>query len=167
VSRHTSQEVCPWNSPKFVRRTGEPDFAPRPERPHAHAHAHAPTTAGGRGVAGAGMLPGTQAPSLIDLLDMALDEAAWDSFSRGSAVRRSGRAGFARNVCVGLGNWGSPDAVPVLSRALSDSEPLVRAHAAWALGRVGTAEARSALSDRASVESEAAVLGELRAAMEA
>jgi epoxyqueuosine reductase len=82
-------------------------------------------------------------------------------------MRRSGRAGFARNVCVGLGNWGSPDAVPALSRALSDPEPLVRAHAAWALGRMGSAEARSALSAHAVMETDAYVLEELSAAMEA
>jgi epoxyqueuosine reductase len=111
--------------------------------------------------------PGTASPSLIALLETALDETAWDAFSRGSALRRSGRAGFARNVCVGLGNWGSPDAVPVLSRALSDPAPLVRAHAAWALGRVGSAEARSALSAHASVETDACVLEELFVAIDA
>jgi epoxyqueuosine reductase len=68
---------------------------------------------------------------------------------------------------VGLGNWGSPAAVPVLTRALSDAEPLVRAHAAWALGKVDTAEARSALSSRESVETDPTVLGELSAAMDA
>jgi len=51
-------------------------------------------------------LPGTEFPSLIELLETALDEAAWDAFARGSAIRRVGRAGFARNVCVGLGNLG-------------------------------------------------------------
>ena len=53
----------------------------------------------------------------------------------------------------------------MLARALSDPEPLVRGHAAWALGRVGSAEARSALSDRASVESDASVREELSGAM--
>ena len=89
------------------------------------------------------------------------ERPAWDAFSRGSPIRRAGRAGFARNVCVGLGKWGSPDAVPVLTRALSDPEPLVRTHAAWALGRVGSTEARAALSARATVESNPAVLDEL------
>jgi HEAT repeat protein len=77
------------------------------------------------------------------------------------------RAGFARNVCVALGNWGSPDAVPVLVRALSDAEPLVRGHAASALGRVGSAEARSALSAHVSVETDPGVLEELSAALDA
>jgi epoxyqueuosine reductase len=62
---------------------------------------------------------------------------------------------------MALGNWGYPAAVPVLARALSDPEPLVRAHAAWSLGRVGSAEANSALSAHALVETDACVLEEL------
>lgn len=71
-----------------------------------------------------------EAPLLIDLLEPAWDEAAWHSFPRGAAIRRAGRAGFACNVCVGLGNRGAMEAVPVLTPALSDPEPLVRAHTA-------------------------------------
>ncbi len=71
---------------------------------------------------------------LIELMGMS--EADWDEFSRGSAIRRAGYAGFKRNVAVALGNWGARDAVPVLTRALSDPEPLVRAHAAWALDEI-------------------------------
>lgn len=152
------QEVCPFTR-KFSRPSSEPAFAFR-------GPGEAPF--GVQLEAGASRShPGTRSPALIALLETVLDEAAWDSFSRGSAIRRSGRAGFARNVCVGLGNWGSPEAVPVLSRALSDPEPLVRAHAAWALGRVGSAGARSALSTAASVEIDAAVLEELSAALAA
>jgi epoxyqueuosine reductase len=131
-----------------ARAAGEPPFGVQIEPGASRSH------------------PGTASPSLIALLETALDEPAWDAFSRGSAMR-SGRAGFARNGCVALGNLGSPDAVPVLSRALADAEPLVRAHAAWALGRVGSTEARSALSDRASVEADVSVLDELSAALDA
>jgi epoxyqueuosine reductase len=53
----------------------------------------------------------------------------------------------------------------VLPRALSDPEPLVRAHAAWALGRVGSAEAKAALSSRASAESDESVRSELGVAL--
>ena len=81
-----------------------------------------------------------------------MDETAWDDFSRGSAIRRAHRAGFLRNVAVALGNWGAPEAVPALVRALSDPEPLVRGHAAWALGRMGSAQAQAALEARAAVE---------------
>jgi HEAT repeat protein len=99
--------------------------------------------------------PGTEATSLVALLEMALDPEAWEAFSRGSAIRRAGRAGFARNVCVALGNWGSPEAVPVLTRALGDPEPLVRGHAACALGRMGGAAAREGLSGAASSDEDA------------
>jgi epoxyqueuosine reductase len=152
VSRYT-QEVCPWNSPKFVQITGEPSFAARaPGEPPfgVQLEPGASTTHAG-----------TASPSLIALLETALDEAAWDSFSRGSAIRRAGRAGFARNACVALGNWGSTDAVPVLVRALADPEPLVRAHAVWALGRVEAADAKAALALRAAAESDPLVRAEL------
>jgi len=95
---------------------------------------------------------------------MSYDE--WDAWSRGRAVRRAGYTGLRRNVAVALGNWASSEAVAVLAAALSDDDALVRAHAAWALGRVGSAEARSALSARASVESDATVLGEVSAALD-
>ncbi|HEX6250561.1 MAG TPA: 4Fe-4S double cluster binding domain-containing protein, partial [Gemmatimonadaceae bacterium] len=151
------QEVCPWNGPKLVQLAGESGFAARAagEAPSGVQHEAGASTSH----------PGTASPSLIALLETALDEVAWDSFSRGSAIRRAGRAGFARNVCVALGNWSSEEAVRVLSRALSDPDASVRAHAAWALGRVGSAEARSALSVHASVETDACVLEELSAAM--
>jgi epoxyqueuosine reductase len=152
------QEVCPFTR-KFSAPSSEPAFAARaPGEPPVGVQIEAGASRSH---------PGTASPSLIALLETALDEAAWDAFSRGSAIRRSGRTGFARNVCVALGNWGSPDAVPVLVRALSDAEPLVRGHAASALGRVGSAEARSVLSAHASVETDAAVLEELSAALDA
>ncbi len=68
---------------------------------------------------------------------------------------------------MALGNWGAPEAVPALVQALSDPEPLVRGHAAWALGRIGTAEARAALAARRSVEGAAYVQEEIWAALAA
>jgi epoxyqueuosine reductase len=113
--------------------------------------------------------PGTDAPSLVALLEMALDPEAWESFSRGSAIRRAGRAGFARNVCVAIGNWlasappGEPPegAVDALAAALSDPEPLVRGHAAWALGRVAGAWVAEQLDGAAASETDAWVSAEL------
>jgi epoxyqueuosine reductase len=97
---------------------------------------------------------------------MSMDEAGWEEFSRGSALRRPGRAGFLRNVAVALGNWGSPEAVPVLAAALSDPEPLVRGHAAWALGEVGSPEATAALEASAAAERDPFVLEELEGALD-
>jgi epoxyqueuosine reductase len=152
------QEVCPFTR-KFSTQSSEPAFA-------ARAPGEAPF--GVQIEAGASKAhPGTRSPSLIALLETALDEAAWDAFSRGSAIRRAGRAGFARNVCVALGNWGSEEAVAVLTRALADDDALVREHAAWALGRVDSAEARSELSAAASMETDTFVLAELSAALAA
>ncbi len=75
-------------------------------------------------------------PYLPDLL--ALDDERFREHFRGSAVRRARREGLARNVAVVLGNTGNPEAVAALGRCLSsDPSPLVRVHAAWALGRIG------------------------------
>ncbi len=66
----------------------------------------------------------------------------WDLWTRGSAIRRAGYAGFKRNVSIAIGNWLTPvdeppeEAVAVLRETLEDEEPLVREHAAWALARV-------------------------------
>src|SRR5438034_8152820 len=57
---------------------------------------------------------------------------------------RAKRRGLLRNAAVALGNSENPDAVPPLAAALADPEPLVRAHAAWALGRLGGARAPAA-----------------------
>jgi epoxyqueuosine reductase len=80
-----------------------------------------------------------------------------------------GRAGFARNVCVAKGNGlagdkGPPlEAVAVLAEALSDPEPLVRGHAAWALGQVELPAAGEALVGAATSEVDSGVLEELEA----
>jgi epoxyqueuosine reductase len=46
-----------------------------------------------------------------------------------------------RNCCVVAGNLKLEEAVPALVRALrEDTSPLVRGHAAWALGEIGNSE---------------------------
>jgi len=64
-----------------------------------------------------------------------------------------------------LGNVGNAEAVPALIHALNDEEPLVRGHAAWALGRIGTAEAAGALRRRLGIEEDARVKEEIQEAM--
>ena len=81
-------------------------------------------------------------------------------------MRRAGRAGFARNVCVGLGNWGSDEAVLVLAEAASDPDPLVRGHAAWALGRIGSSSANAVLQELAGLEVDDWVKAEIKFALE-
>ena len=80
---------------------------------------------------------------LLDILAMTQEE-----FSRrfsGSPIKRAKLVGLKRNACVALGNSGDPKAVPPLIKALGEGEPLVREHAAWALGRLGGREAETAL----------------------
>ena len=68
---------------------------------------------------------------------LSLDETAFRSLFATSAIRRADREGFLRNVCVALGNRAEATAAPALSRSLAtDPAPLVRGHAAWALGEI-------------------------------
>jgi epoxyqueuosine reductase len=74
------------------------------------------------------------APDLIELL--ALDDAGFRTKFAGTPLLRTKRRGLLRNVCVALGNLGDPRALPALERACHDPEPLIREHAAWAIGRI-------------------------------
>ncbi len=73
-------------------------------------------------------------PLLAELI--ALDEAGFTERFRGTPLMRAKREGMARNACVALGNVGGAREVAALVRALEDASPLVRGHAAWALGRI-------------------------------
>jgi epoxyqueuosine reductase len=68
--------------------------------------------------------PDRLAGDLVSLL--ALGENEFRDRFRGSPIRRAGRDGFLRNVCVALGNRGDPKALPALLRAMrEDPSPLV------------------------------------------
>jgi epoxyqueuosine reductase len=67
---------------------------------------------------------------------VALTEDGFRTRLRGSPLRRARRAGLARNAAVALGNRGEPASEPALERASDDPDPIVREHAAWALGRL-------------------------------
>ena len=129
------QEVCPWNE-RFAEPSDEPAYRAR---------------------------EGLDGPSLLELADdlLSLNDEEFRRLFRKSPIKRAKRAGLLRNVCVALGNWGAGDAVPVLVRALNDDEPLVRGHAAWALGRVGAAEAERSLRDMLEEEPDAWVREEI------
>lgn len=105
------QEVCPWNE-RFAAPTTEPAYSPRADLDH---------------------------PSLIDLATrlLGMSGKAFLREFRDSPVSRARRNGLLRNVCVALGNWGLPEAVPVLELAAKDRSELVREHALWALERIG------------------------------
>jgi epoxyqueuosine reductase len=100
------QEVCPWNR---ARPMGE----------HAEFQ------------------PAAGASASLDLLEvLSLDEVGFRARFRGTPLLRPKRAGLLRNAAVALGNARDPRAISALLRALADPEPLVRSHAAWALGQM-------------------------------
>jgi epoxyqueuosine reductase len=81
--------------------------------------------------------PGAHAPDLADLAG--LDAAGFRERFRRSPVKRAKRRGLLRNVAVALGNTGDAAHRPVLERLADDEDPVVCAHAEWALGRLGWA----------------------------
>ncbi|HEV2739147.1 MAG TPA: tRNA epoxyqueuosine(34) reductase QueG [Candidatus Elarobacter sp.] len=88
------------------------------------------------------------------------------------AVRRTamgwrGASVLRRNAAVALGNGLDRADVPALAEALrDDASPLVRGHAAWALGRIGSPQAHAALRSAAARETDPAVAEEVAAALE-
>jgi epoxyqueuosine reductase len=126
------QEVCPWNR-RFARPALEPAFQPRPD---------------------------ALAPRLLELL--ALGASDFRQRFRDSPVKRAKRRGLLRNVVVALGNWGDRSTVAPLARAIGDDEPLVRGHAAWALGRIACSQAQSALAQALTAETDPWVQEEIR-----
>jgi epoxyqueuosine reductase len=107
------QEVCPYNKTKATKSRW-PEFS-----------------AG----AGAGAYL-----EIEEVLGIRTDDEFEGRFA-GTPLTRPGREGLLRNCCVAAGNLGLRSAVPALVRALrEDRSPLVRGHAAWALGEIGGAE---------------------------
>lgn len=104
------QDVCPFNKSAPARATPDPELAP------LDAH---------RG-----------APDLLHLLSLGSNQRR--RYVERTPLRRASRQKLLRNVCIALGNAGDQRAVAPLAGALtSDRSPLVRGHAAWALGRLG------------------------------
>jgi len=57
------------------------------------------------------------------------------------------------------------DAIPALSLGLFDEEALVRAHSAWALGRISDLQAKTKLEEAKLTETDPEVLREIEAAL--
>jgi epoxyqueuosine reductase len=130
------QAVCPWNM-RFAQQPADPELAAR---------------------------PGIPSPNLAE--ELSLSPTDFNRKFKGSPIERPHRRGYLRNVAVALGNLSDPSLVPALAQSLlTEVEPLVRGHAAWALGRIGTTRARAALDQAARSEMDAAVLEEIRAAL--
>ena len=99
-------DVCPWN--RFAQTTREARFLVKPEDD-------------GR----------DQLHSLLEI-----SQAEFKRRFAKSPILRVKRRGLLRNVCVVLGNIGTAADLPDLRRAEQHEEPLVREHAAWAIGQI-------------------------------
>lgn len=101
-------------------------------------------------------------PELIPLLSMEEEE-----FKRSIPTfpRRAGIDAIRGNAVIALGNIADPAAVPALGRTLRDKNRQIRAYSAWALGRIGGAEARALLEAARVVENEPKTLREIELAL--
>jgi epoxyqueuosine reductase len=108
-------------------------------------------------------LPENLMPELAPLAK--LTSAEFNARFKGTAIRRTGRDRFVRNVVVALGNSRAESVLPLLAGALIDSSPLVRAHAAWALGELPGDASRKLLESARTHEKDPEVLGEISIAI--
>ena len=134
------QEVCPFNA-SAEGKPSAPEFAARSS---------------------------LAAPDLIGLLE--LGSARYRQLVKGTALRRTHRAQLARNAAVALGNSRDARAVLPLVRAVaSHTSPLVRGHAAWALGELAAlagSDAIEALRCASQHDADEFVRDEARLALE-
>jgi epoxyqueuosine reductase len=82
-----------------------------------------------------------RAPALAELAQ--LDDAAFRKMFAKTAVKRTGRERFVRNVLIAIGNSGDPALAPHAERLLADPSPLIRGAAVWVLGRLDPARLAS------------------------
>ena len=130
------QQVCPYNKRKATRSRW-PEFSEE---------------------AGAGPYL-----DIEEVLGIRTEEEFERRFA-GTPLTRPGRAGMLRNCCVVAGNLKLERAVPALTQCMrEDPSPLVRGHAAWALGEIGGAEA--ALREAADGETDPLCLEEIELAV--
>jgi epoxyqueuosine reductase len=135
------QDVCPYNARPLSGL--HPEFAPLPEI-------------------------GAE-PDLLGLL--AMSEAEFGRVYGPTAAAWRGLEPLQRNAVLALGNSGAPVAFGPLAETLGHPGPLLRAHAAWGLGRLATlrpalnAAANRALSERLAIEEDPEVRLEIELAL--
>lgn len=106
---------------------------------------------------------GFDALELAPLLSMSQQE--FSAKFRNTPIKRARLAGLQRNACVALGNIGDLRAVPALGSVLGEAQPLVRGHAAWALGRIGGRQALQLLEHALEQETDLEVREEIESAL--
>jgi epoxyqueuosine reductase len=104
------------------------------------------------------------APPLAELA--ALDDAGFRARFAGGPIKRIGHARFLRNVMIAIGNSGDRSLIAAARSGIEADSPLVRAMAAWALGRLAAAaEVKAIALQFAPKERDSAVLEEWKIAL--
>jgi epoxyqueuosine reductase len=110
--------------------------------------------------------PEVAKPLLRPLLKMSNREFS-EKFGAGSASWR-GRKPIQRNALIALGNFKDAESVSDIVTVLrEDPRPVLRATAAWALGRIGTSEAKEYLRIAFPSEEDAEVISAIERALTA
>lgn len=136
------QEVCPWNR-RFAQADGRHIF---------------------------GLRPGIPSPDLLE--ELALTLQGFNQKFKLSPVKRAKRRGYLRNITLAIANLDHDESQRQIAREalrkalMQDPEKLVRAHAAWALGRLGGQEARQALEQALEGEGDGEVISEIHEALQ-
>lgn len=103
-------------------------------------------------------------PLLIPLLELTRKE--FDSSIGMTSAGWRGKTTLQRNVIIALGNLREQVATKPLTRLLeNDPRPLIRLHAAWALGQIGGIKAAFALEKSSQRDPEPAVQAEAKLAL--
>jgi epoxyqueuosine reductase len=103
-------------------------------------------------------------PPLAELA--ALDDAGFRTRFAGGPIKRVGRARFLRNVMIAIGNSGDRSLIAAALSGITADSALVRAMAAWALGRLAAPAELEAFALRfASEERDAEVMEEWKIAL--
>jgi epoxyqueuosine reductase len=126
------QQVCPWNI-RFASETPDEAFQPRP---FLHK------------------------PSLIDFLNLSPEDFRREM--QRSPLKRPKREGVLRNACIAAGNQGDSSLLNALhALLLNEEDPMLRAHAAWALGQIGGPASQEGLQKAREREENPEVIAEI------
>jgi epoxyqueuosine reductase len=104
-----------------------------------------------------------RAPKLGELAS--LDDASFRILFSKSAIKRTGRDRFVRNVLIAIGNSGDSALAAEVERRLTDPSALVRGAAVWALARLNPTRLQDCAALR-SCETDMAVAEEWSAALD-
>lgn len=80
---------------------------------------------------------------------------------KGSPIKRTKRRGLLRNVMIAMGNSCEKNFVPYITECLKDEEPLVRAHALWALWKIEGVTSNQVLINHRDIENNSIVIDEI------